>query len=560
MNFFYLDDTIITRAIKMMEPSDPDHETKLIISEEKQSMMKRLKRRWTVACWWKRFIYLLIALLLLGLFFLVILILVVIIRAATITVPEFAYPELFAEPAPGVDENETDKMLRAQNLAEALKIQTVSYDDASGENLFWQFHDLLNATFPIIHSSEFITRGVFNKSSLLYKVEGENNGDKLPYLLASHMDVVPAKDVNWDFPPFAGQIEEIDGDTFIYGRGTIDDKGGVMGMMEALEYMLEQGHRPQRTFFMAFGHDEEISGRYGANAIATWLRENGYEKLDFVLDEGYFVTRELVPGADQDIALIGVTEKGAVTLKLEVEIPGSHSSFPPWESCIGVLSEAVSKLEKKKLPSVLGDGPERYTFEYVAPYVSFGYRMVYANLWLFSGLMSKYMERDQLLNTIVRTTTALTIINGGEKSNVVPSIATAVVNHRVHPSQTIQEIIDFDIRVIDDERVKVSVEENRDAHPVAPFGPEDIPYHMVAASIGQTFPNTPVVPGLMVANTDTIWYLDFTDHIFRFFPTIMNEEDTLRYHGDNERISVNIYAKSVSFYHRIFYNADIMYQ
>ncbi|PSN35428.1 hypothetical protein C0J52_13191 [Blattella germanica] len=112
----------------------------------------------------------------------------------------------------------------------------------------------LIADFPLIHSATFIKRDVINTYSLLYAVEGTTKG-KLPYLLASHLDVVPVDPSTWDVPPFGGKIVNR---TYIYGRGAIDDKSGVLGIMEAVEYMIQKGQRPQRSFFLAFGHDEEV--------------------------------------------------------------------------------------------------------------------------------------------------------------------------------------------------------------------------------------------------------------------------------------------------------------
>nr|CAD7198242.1 unnamed protein product [Timema douglasi] len=409
-------------------------------------------------------------------------------------------------------------------------------------------------SFPLIHNRSFIKREVINKYSLLFTVQGLTRG-KLPYLLASHLDVVPVDAKAWEFPPFSGRIVNR---TYVYGRGAIDDKAGVMGIMEAVEYMLQKKQRPQRTFFMAFGHDEEVSGKRGAQELAKTLIARGVDHLDFVLDEGFPLHRNLIPGTDRHVAMVGISEKGTATLELSVIGTPGHSSFPPAESAIGILAAAVAKLEENQQPSLLGKGPESAMFRYLAPHVSFGYRILYNNLWLFSGLMAREMEHRPITNAIVRTTSAITMFNGGIKSNVIPPSAKAVINHRVHPAQSVAEVIAHDRKVIDDPRVDIRVKISREAHPVSPFGPTSIPFQMVAASIRQIYPDAIVVPAVFIANTDTRWYLSFTSNLYRFLPTVILPSDVNRYHGNNERISIHHYYKAVSFYYRLIKNADVL--
>lgn len=393
-----------------------------------------------------------------------------------------------------------------------------------------------------------------NEYSLLYTVEGTQGG-KMPYLLASHLDVVPVDPKAWDVPPFSGKIVNR---TFIYGRGAIDDKTGVMGILEAMEYMLEKGQRPLRSFFIAFGHDEEISGKRGAQELSKLLISRGIDHLDFVLDEGFPLSQDLIPGTDKLVAMVGVSEKGTATIELSVTGSPGHSSFPPAESAIGILASAVARLEQNPQPALLGQGPEAATFKYLAPHVSFSYQLLYNNLWLFSGFMAREMEHTPIANSMVRTTTAITVFHGGIKENVVPPSATAVINHRVHPAQTVAEVIAYDRDVISDPRVHIRVKTSREAHPVSPFGKECIPFQMVATSIQQVFRDAVVVPGVFIANTDTRWYLSLTNNLYRFLPTVVTPMDVARYHGNNERISIEHYHQAVNFYYRVIKNADLL--
>lgn len=455
-----------------------------------------------------------------------------------------------------IDTVDRSRMIdRAERLAGALKIPSVSYaPDKQEKQAFLQFHQYLEKHYPLIHSSSCITKEVINEYSLLYTVHGTTKG-KLPYLFSSHLDVVPVDPKAWEVHPFSGKIVN---NTLIYGRGAIDDKTGVMGVMEAVEYLLENGIRPQRTFFLAFGHDEEISGKRGAQEIAKALRAHGVDKLDFVIDEGFPISKGLVPGTDKPIAIVGVSEKGTTNLELSVSGNPGHASFPPSESAIGILASAVARLEANPHPSLLGEGPEAATFKYLAPHVSFGYKLLYNNLWLFSGLMSREMAREPLSNAFARTTTAITVFHGGIKENVVPPSAAAIVNHRIHPAQSVAEVIAYDREVIADPRVNIRVKTAREAHPVSSFGPESIPFQMVSTSIKQVFTDAIVVPGVFIANTDTRWYLGFTRDLYRFLPTIVTPSDIGRYHGNNERISVENYHQAVNFFYRIIRNADLL--
>ena len=241
--------------------------------------------------------------------------------------------------------------------------------------------------------ASFVTHQIVNKYSLLFKVEG-SMATKNPYLLCAHLDVVPEGDLSkWSRPPFSGEIytDETDGLEYIFGRGAIDDKQAVIGILEALQFMIVEGEQPKRTFYIAFGHDEEVSGNQGAKEIAKVLeqrlKENG-EELSFILDEGMFVMDGVFPGVSDPIAYVGVVEKGWSEVNISVEAAQGHSSTPPRESAIGILSNAISNLEADRHPSKFGESVEFDTMAYVAPYASFTYKLILGNLWLFKPIVS----------------------------------------------------------------------------------------------------------------------------------------------------------------------------
>ncbi|KAK7102398.1 N-fatty-acyl-amino acid synthase/hydrolase PM20D1.2-like [Littorina saxatilis] len=441
---------------------------------------------------------------------------------------------------------------RLENFRQALRFRTVSRDqhDYNREELA-RLGKFIVQAYPTIHSSPLVKHEFVANLSLLYTVKG-SDAILTPYLLASHLDVVPADANQWEADPFAADIIN----DFIYARGTIDVKQGVMGILEALEFLLSNGFQPRRTFYVAFGHDEEVAGLDGAYNLAETLRLRGVKKLEFVSDEGLTVLNQIVPGIAKPVAAIGTSEKGQVILRLKVKGQTGHSSMPIKDSSIGILARAVHRLESNPHPSMFGYGPERAMFEHLAADMQFSHRMIMSNLWLFSPLISWVLSQKPSTNAVVRTVTAVTKFNAGIKDNVIPPEAEAIVNHRIHPAQSVQEVIDYDRYIIDDDRVTLEVKSSMEPHPLSPHGDEDFGYQVMKNSIRQVWIEAAVAPGVMIGNTDTRHYLQFTHNVYRFSPTFMFPDDLPRFHGINERISKKNYEQAINFYHHLILNAD----
>ncbi|XP_041347787.1 N-fatty-acyl-amino acid synthase/hydrolase PM20D1.1-like [Gigantopelta aegis] len=443
----------------------------------------------------------------------------------------------------------SDKII--SNFRRALQIKTVSknvHEYDTGELL--KLQQLIRTAYPVIHSSPLVKLEVIGNYSLLYSIKGSNSS-LTPYMLCSHLDVVPAEPQKWDAPPFAADIK----DGYIYARGTIDFKHGVMGILEAVEYSLSRGFKPQRSFYLAFGHDEEVGGSDGARAISERLKAQ-HVKLEFIVDEGMVVTDGLVPGMTKPAALIGTSEKGQAMLRLTVTQTAGHSSMPPKESTIGILAHAIHKLESVGQPRMFGYGPEKYMFEHLAQDMTFSHKLVMSNLWLFGPIVSWVLSRKPVTDAMIRTVTSVTMIQGGIKANVVPPEASAIVNHRIHPAQSVQDVIDYDRKLIDDDRVKIEIMDAFESLPQSPFGDDDFGYQMVKNSIRQVWLGVVVAPATLIGNTDTRHYVEMTKNIYRFSPTYMYPEDMARFHGDNERISVKDYEKAINFYYHLISNAN----
>uniref|UniRef100_A0AAY4E3H9 Peptidase M20 dimerisation domain-containing protein n=1 Tax=Denticeps clupeoides TaxID=299321 RepID=A0AAY4E3H9_9TELE len=411
----------------------------------------------------------------------------------------------------------------------AIQIPTVSYSETSlNTTALRDFSKLLRKAFPAVFSSHLVTHEIVGEYSHLFWVAGSDLS-LVPYMLLAHIDVVPANESDgWDAPPFSAK--EIDG--FIYGRGTIDDKQSVMGIMQALEYLLQRGYSPQRGFYIGLGHDEEVGGVAGAVSIVNALKERSV-LLEFVLDEGLAVLDGIISGLNGPAALIGISEKGQATVKLSVSTPPGHSSMPPAEGSIGILAAAVKRLEDNPLPRLFGYGPERGTFEHLA-----------------------HKLRPET-NAFVRTTTAITMFNSGVKVNVLPSNAEAVVNLRIHSAQTLKEVLDLIEATVADERVKIEVLGGFDPLPVSDYSNKAFGYQILKKTALEQFPQVTVAPGICVGNTDSRHYTELTKDIYRFAPTWFKPGDPQRFHGVNERISKKNYEEMVMFYFRLIQNCDV---
>ncbi|CAL1262205.1 unnamed protein product [Larinioides sclopetarius] len=325
-----------------------------------------------------------------------------------------------------------------------------------------------------------------------------------------------------------------------------------MGLLEAVEFLLEKGYRPQRSFYLAFGHDEETHGLDGAKHISSLLKSRNIT-FEYILDEGSFVFDKMFPGIHFPIALVGISEKGMLNLDLTVKDNPGHSSFPKRETPIIVLSKAVSKLEGDVFPSMFGKGPEVTMLEELAYCVPFPLKVVLSNIWLFKPFIPLFM-RDPASSAFHRTTTAVTIIKGGHKVNVIPNSATASVNFRIHPGQTTSEATDYVRRIINDDRVQIKVLYESHPHPVSPI--DSFGYLTLKKSIKQLYNDSCVLPTLLIANTDTRWYLDLSKSIYRFSLVRMNLNETGRVHGNNEKIAVKNYIDIVNFYLHLIKNSD----
>lgn len=475
---------------------------------------------------------------------------VLLVSVVLIRTMRFTSKQIKADPVSDIVINTKDA---AEHLAHGLRFRTISHQDPAqfpGKE-FLGFHNYLEQIFPKVHLT--LTKEIVGEYSLLFTWKGREARLK-PILFMAHMDVVPVEpgtEGDWTHSPFAGSIAE----GYIWGRGAMDDKVGLLGILEALETLLGQGFQPKRTVYFAFGHDEEVGGKRGAARIASLLQSRGIE-LEYVLDEGLVITHGIIPGISAPVAMVGIAEKGYMSVELTVQSEGGHSSMPPQHTAIGILSTAIHKLEKHQLPGRI-EGPVQQMFEYVGPEMPFAKRMVLANLWLFGWLVERQLAASPITNTMIRTTTAATMFEGGVKENVLPTQARAVVNFRIRPGNSISSVINHVHSTINDPRVKIRPLENIISEPTVESNIGSQSFQILHRTIRQIFPEVVVTPSLLIAATDSRHYADLSNNIYRFIPQRVGPEDRPRFHGTNERISVKNYEQIVRFYIQLIRNSNL---
>lgn len=443
-----------------------------------------------------------------------------------------------AQPKKNIDWNIEQGL---KNFSEALKIQTVSYENKEQIQYqeFDRFLEFLQRTYPNVHKNLSLEK--INEYALVYKWKGTDT-QSLPVGLISHYDVVPVPEEtiqNWTKAPFNGAISE----EVIWGRGTLDDKIGVIGILEAAETLLQKGFQPTRNLYLMFGFDEEIGGESGAKSIVETLKKRDIQ-FDFILDEGGAIIDGMLPGVDKPVGVVGVSEKGTATVKLTIEGSGGHASQPKNQTYIGRIGKAIAQLEGKQFPARLKQ-PTTSLLEYAAPEMSGHMKYIVANQNLFRPFLEKLLIKNTTMAALLRTTIAPTVFNSGEKFNVLPESASATINLRLMPGDSLDYVKQFIEETIQDDEIKVTIS-GGEATKVSDINGWQ--FQAIQQATKNVYPNVIVAPYLMFAGSDARHYDAISNHTFRFLPAHITSEDLNRMHGTDEQISVENYKNVVYFY------------
>lgn len=440
-----------------------------------------------------------------------------------------------------------DRVEAVRCLSGAVRIPTFSNVDIDKVNAedFERFIAYLAKSFPEFHKVATLER--VSDFSLVYRWQGSDETLK-PALFISHMDVVgvPEDQISqWSHEPFSGDVS----DGFIWGRGTLDMKGILISIMEAAETLAKSGTIPKRTMYFALGQDEEVGGLRGANVIAQRFADEGLT-FEYVLDEGLMITTDSVPGVKQNVALVGTCERGYIDLCLTVEATGGHSSAPPKDTAIGILSRAVERIENAPFKAHM-TGAAMKLFKYTAHDMNPLYRAVFSNLWLTAGIVRGILTSAPTTKALVCTSVSPTIFNAGSQANVLPSEASCIFNARIMPGEDKDSVIKHLNKAIKDPRVHIS-EYNYSYIPPTPVSNDrSRQYKAIAAAIRRTFPDVLVAPTLCIAGTDSPFYSNLTDCSFRFSPQVLSSDGTSLIHGIDERLDIEDYLKGIEFYERM---------
>ena len=453
-----------------------------------------------------------------------------------------------------------------KHLSSAIRFSSISYDRNNDEitkesknqlelsankfiqktetqsSIFDSLHVFLRNTYPLIFKT--LSSKIINNKSLLLQWKGSSKNKK-PVILYAHLDVVPAYSENdsssWLHNPFAGDIDE----NYIYGRGAIDDKGSAIAIMESVEKLISANFIPSRDVFIAFGHDEEIGGNEGAKLIADELVKKGVH-AEFLLDEGGLVAIDMVPFIKTPVALVFASEKGYLTVHLTVKSNGGHSSFPPVDPPIEILSKAIRNIHEHPFEKRISESVTEF-MNYAGPEMKLPFKVLFANRWLFSSFILNEYEKIPSANAMIRTTAVTTKISGGSKENVIPSEVKATINLRLLPGDRSEIILIKLNEIIDDSRVILNIENNSDeASEVSSINSEG--FNLIKSTIKKVFPDVIVAPSLMIAQTDSRHFRKVTENIYRFLPVRMNNEILESIHGRDERIGIVDFMESIEFY------------
>lgn len=435
----------------------------------------------------------------------------------------------------------------AAHLGEAVRFRTISHQDPTTNE--WQewrrLHDWLTTTYPAAHA--VMSREVFAGYALLYTWPGRDPR-AAPIILMAHQDVVPVtpgSESTWHQPPFSGAIA----DGAVWGRGTVDDKGSLIALFEAVETLAARGWQPRRTLIIVSGHDEEASGT-GARAVAAALAARG-TRAEFVLDEGLAIVTDL-PVAKRPTALIGIAEKGYATLRVSAPAKGGHSSTPPPQTGVQTLARAVLAITDDPFPLQLS-GPVAGMLRALAPEGGLLMKVAVANEWLFGPLLRRQLGATAEGRATLHTTIAPTMLRGSPKENVLPQDATAWINYRIAPGNTSAEVMQRAQTATEGMSVKLAWEKPpQEPSPVSAI--ETDAYRLIAA-IAAEGGQVGVAPGLVLGMTDSRAMLPLSPNVYRFMPVAASLQELAMIHGTDEHLTLANLERMVRFHAQLIETA-----
>ena len=463
---------------------------------------------------------------------LVLLAAVVLIRTAALKAPPPAERSYVPKP-------ELEKAC-GEKLGAMVRVPTVSKNEDEDLSEFYRLHEEMERIFPLIHKN---LEKTLLGGNLIYRWKGKDSSAK-PILLMGHQDVVPASDDGWSVGAFSGTIKE---DGCIYGRGAMDCKSTMLVELEAVERLLAEGFVPECDVYLEYSINEESSGA-GASMAVEWFRERGIS-FAIVLDEGGAVMERAVPGMDRPYAVVGITEKGYMDVKISASGKGGHSSTPPRHTPAARLFAFAAEVERRRSFRKALIPETKAMFAAMAPSFSFGLRMVLCNLWLFRGVLKAVMPRiSSFGEAILATTCCFTMMEGSKAANVIPNEPYLVANLRPSVHQNSDESLRVLKKYADKYDLKLEVLTKRDASPVSNIASKEYAY--LCECIRQHYPDCGVSPYVIMGGTDCRHYHAISENALRFSPVRMTSTQMASCHAVDENVSADALAEGVEFFIR----------
>ena len=436
---------------------------------------------------------------------------------------------------------EFDRDKAVDNLAALIKCKTVSYrdpaleDDAEFQKLIYLLPELYPNVFKTCTLKKLPDR------ALLFHWKGRTPGK--PAVMMAHYDVVPVVEENWEKPPFEAIIE----DGVMWGRGTLDTKVTFNGVLSAADHLISTGFVPENDIYFAFSGGEEVNGK-GAVNIVDYFENEGIE-LAMVVDEGGAVVEGVFPGVDHPTALIGIAEKGMLDLQYTVKSQGGHASAPPVHTPVGKLAIACEKVESHPLKMHITK-PVAEMFDTLGRRSTFVYRLIFANMWCFKGVLNSMCKKSGgEMNALLRTTVAFTQMSGSAASNVIPPEASMVSNIRLNPEDTMDSAMEYISKTIGDENVVLSKIHGMNPSRISDTSAEG--WRKVCDAVEGTWRGSIVSPYLMVQCSDSRHYGRISDKVYRFSAMDLTAQERSTIHGNNERIRLETIGRATEFYIRL---------
>ena len=443
-------------------------------------------------------------------------------------------PDLNAEKK--VSSIEVDTELACENLSKMIRCKTVSSknEEEIVQEEFEKFRALLPKLYPTVYEK---SEKNDIAGGLLFCINGKSHDN--PSVLMAHFDVVPVDAEKWDADPFGGEIR----DGFLWGRGTLDTKCSLFGIMESAEVLLSAGFVPENDIYLSFGCNEEVAGNC-APEIVKHLKENNVAPA-FVLDEGGTILSSSSKYFPHNIAAVGIAEKGSMDVELTVKGESGHSSQPPVHTAVGRLAKDICKIENSQFPMKMNYAVSSM-LKAIAPHTPYIGRLILGNLWCFSPLIKAFCKKNKTAAAMFRTSMAFTQLEGSKGANVLPSKAKATVNIRLSEGETPSSAIEHMRKAANDPELSFRIVNYSNATPCAKASGKY--WDAISGCIGKNFSNTVVSPYLMMGGTDSRFFNEIATEIYKFAPTLTGGGLLKTMHSDNERIRMDNIEPLIGFY------------